>query len=91
MNVQTKIQQLWDYLQVRDDELLIIRSFNATKNANEYIIAKLLKHKIKITRSDIMPDLELNQSFQLIQQIGQDGKYKIPSVEQLKQDELLDY
>lgn len=91
MNVKTKIHQLWSYLKVQDDELLIVRSFNATKNSDEYIVAEMKEGEITITTSDKMPDLNRGIPFQLIQQIGKDGKHKIPSVEQLKQDELLDY
>lgn len=91
MNVKTKINQLWSYLKVQDDELLIVRSFNATKNSDEYIVAEMKEGEITITTSDKMPDLNQGIPFQLIQQRGENGKHKIPSVEQLKMDELLDY
>lgn len=91
MNIKTKIHLLWDYLKVQDDELLIVRSFNATKDADEYIVAKMMNGKLEINTEDKMPDLSQGIPFQLIQQRGEDGKHKIPSVEQIKQDELLDY
>ena len=91
MNVKTQIHQLWDYLKVQDDELMIVRSFNATKNADEYIVAEMINGQLEINTEDKMPDLNQGKPFQLIQQRGQDGKHKIPSVEQIKQDELLDY
>lgn len=28
MNISVKIRQLWDYLKVQDNELLVVRSFN---------------------------------------------------------------
>lgn len=91
MNIQTKIHRLWDYLKVQDDELLIIRSFNAAKNSDEYIVARMTGNELEISATDTMPDIKPGTGFQMIQQIGADGKHKIPSVEQIKRDELLDY
>lgn len=91
MNVKTQIHQLWSYLKVQDDELLIVRSFNNTKNADEYIVAKMVGGEIEITTTATMPDPNQCAPFQLIQQRGENGKRNIPSVEQLKLDELLDY
>lgn len=91
MNIKIKIQQLWDYLKVQDEELLIVRSFNATKNSDEYIVARKTGNELEITTTDIMPEIKPNMAFQMIQQIGADGRHKIPSVEQIKRDEMLDY
>lgn len=91
MNTKIKIQQLWDYLKVQDEELLIVRSFNATKNSDEYILARKTGNELEITTTDTMPEIKPNMAFQMIQQIGADGRHKIPSVEQIKRDEMLDY
>lgn len=91
MNTRTKIRQLWGYLKIQDDELLIVRSFNATKKSDEYIVAEKVDNELKITATDTMPEIHPGIAFQMIQQIGSDGKYKIPTVEQIKRDELLDY
>lgn len=91
MNVKSKIHKLWDYLKVQDDELLIVRSFNASKHSDEYIVAKMIGNELEITTTNEMPHLQPGIAFQLIQQIGSDGRHKIPSVEQLKQDRILDY
>lgn len=91
MNIKLKIHRLWDYLKVQDDELLIIRSFNAAKNSDEYIVARMTDNELEISATDTMPDIKPGMAFQMIQQIGVDGKHKIPSVEQIKRDELLDY
>ncbi|MCM1140205.1 MAG: hypothetical protein NC453_16690 [Muribaculum sp.] len=91
MDIKTKIRKLWDYLKVQDDELLIVLSFNATTNSDDYIVAEMIDGQIEITVRNQMPDLFSGKPFQLIQQIGENGKHKIPSVEQLKSDELIDY
>lgn len=90
MDTKTKIRKLWDYLKVQDDELLIVLSFNATTNSDDYIVAEMNGNEIEITINNQMPDIK-GRPFQLIQQIGSRGKHKIPSVEQLKRDELIDY
>lgn len=91
MNTKTKIHQLWDYLKLQDDELLIVRSFNAAKDSDEYIVAKKNDNELEITTTDAVPQIHPGTAFQMIQQIGSDGKHKIPTVEQIKRDELLDY
>ncbi len=91
MNIKSKIHKLWDYLKVQDDELLIVRSFNATKNSDEYIVAKKRDTELEITTTDTMPKIQPGMAFQMIQQLGSDGKHEIPTVEQIKRDELLDY
>lgn len=91
MNTKTKIRQLWDYLKVQDDELLIVRSFNTARHSDEYIVAKMNGTQLEITTTDTMPDIQPGTAFQMIQQIGADGKHKIPSVDQIKEDERLDY
>lgn len=91
MNTKTKIHELWDYLKIQDDEILIVRSYNATKETDEFIVAQMNDNEVEIIISDTMPKLIPGTSFQLIQQLDSDGKHKIPSVEQIKRDELLDY
>lgn len=91
MDIKIKIHQLWDYLKVQDDEILIVRSFNTTKDSDEYIVAKRTDNGLEITISDAMPEIKPGVAFQMIQQRGKDGKHKIPSVNQLRQNELLDY
>lgn len=91
MNTKSKIHRLWDYLKVQDNELLIVRSFNATLNSDEYIMAQKIDNEIEITTTNSMPTFNPGVPFQLIQHFGSDGKHKIPSVEQLKRDELIDY
>lgn len=91
MNISVKIRQLWDYLKVQDNELLVVRSFNFAQNSDEYIVAKKIGDNLEVTTTDKMPDIEPGMAFQLIQQIGADGKHKIPSVNRMKEDESIDY
>ena len=39
MNMTFKIRQLWKYLRVQDDEILIVRSYNKRARKDEYVIA----------------------------------------------------
>lgn len=91
MDTKSKIHQLWDYLKVQDNEFLIVRAFNVTLNSDEYIVATKTGNELEITTTKSMPTFTTGTSFQLIQQLGSDGRYKIPSVEQLQRDELIDY
>lgn len=91
MNTKSKIHQLWNYLKIQDEELLIVRSYNTAMESDEYIVAKMVDKKLEVTTANTMPTFNPGTSFQLIQQIGADGKHKVPSVEQLQKDELIDY
>lgn len=91
MNAKSKIHKLWDYLQVQDDELLIVRSFNILNNSDEYFVTEKTDDELKIIIMNAMPEIRPGTPFQMIQQIGPDGRHRIPSVEQLEEDELMDY
>lgn len=91
MKTEAKIRQLWDYLKIRDDELLIIQSHNLTTNSNEYIVVQMIEHKLNITTTNEIPKLNAGTPFQMISQVDSSGHHQIPSVEQLKRDEQEDY
>ena len=89
--MNTKIQQIWQYLGVQDDEILIVRSFNKKERKDEFLIAEATQDGLKITVSSNMPEPRLNRPFKMIQQRDSSGKYIIPSVEQLIRDKISDY
>lgn len=91
MDIKSKILKLWDYLKVQDNEFLIVRSFNTDTNSDVYIVAKMIGNELEITTTNTMPTINPGISFQLIQQLGADRKYKVPSVDQIQRDELIDY
>lgn len=40
MNTTLKIKQLWEYLDIQDDEILIVRSYNQETKEDEYLIVE---------------------------------------------------
>lgn len=91
MNQKTKIQQLWRYLKVQDDEILIVQSYNHAKNSDEFIVAEMFGDKLIVNVENRMPDLSVDKPFRLIQQLDSSGRHMIPLVEQMKRDEQIDY
>ena len=91
MNTTLKIQRLWEYLDIQDDELLIVRSYSHETKDDEFIIVEKGSDGLKITTEVNMPALTTGRPFQMIQQRDSKGHYVIPSVEQMIQDKLSDY
>ena len=55
MNTTFKIQQIWQYLGVQDDEILIIRHYNKSDDKDEFLIAEVTQDGLKITTAPTMP------------------------------------
>lgn len=91
MDNKTKIQQLWRHLQIQDDMRLIIQSFNYSKGCDEYFVAEKHGDKLIITVSNQISEVNMEKPFQLVKQIGLDGKHVIPSVRQIIRDKEIDY
>ncbi len=91
MNTTFKIQQIWQYLGVQDDEILIIRHYNKSDDKDEFLIAEVTQDGLKITTAPTMPELRADRPFQIIQQHDSSGKFIIPSVTQLINDKVSDY
>lgn len=91
MNQKIKIQQLWRYLKVQDDETLIVETYNHAKGADEYIVAKMAGNGLSVDVQDCMPELSADRPFRLVRQLDSSGKHTMPSVEQMKRDEQIDY
>lgn len=91
MNTKQRIYQLWRYLEVRDDETLIVRSYNQKEDKDEYIIAESAPDHLEIRITSEFPDLRALQPFQMIQQRDSSGRFVIPSIAELTQDRVNDY
>ena len=91
MNTTFKIQKLWQYLGIQDDEILIVRRYHSSKGNDEFLIVESNHGELKISTTPNMPELRVDRPFHLIQQLDSAGKYIIPSVNQLIQDEVSDY
>lgn len=91
MNIVFQISQLWHYLNIKDDEILIIPVYNPAIDADEYLVAEKKNKRIEFSKVDKMPELSLNKPFKLIQHLGEDGKHIIPSVDQMLKDSKIDY
>ena len=91
MNTTFKIQRIWQYLGVQDDEILIIRHYNDSDKKDEFLIVESTPNGLIITTSNSMPELGISKSFQMIQQRDSSGRFIIPSVAQLIQDKVNDY
>lgn len=91
MNTTFKIQQIWQYLGVQDDEILIIRHYNTSDKKDEFLVVEATQNGLKVTAVSTMPELRADQPFQIIQQRDSSGKFIIPSVTQLINDKVSDY
>lgn len=91
MDSKVKIQQLWRYLKVQDDEILIVKSFNHAKGVDEFIVAQMTKDGLNINVENCMPEELANKPFRLVQQLDSSRKHTIPLVEQMMLDEQIDY
>lgn len=91
MNTTLKIKQLWEYLDIQDDEILIVRSYNQETKEDEYLIVEKSQDGLKITTTVNLPEFKVARPFKMIQQRDSEGRYIIPSVEQMRQDKLSDY
>lgn len=91
MNVALKIKQLWRYLKIQDDEILIVQSYNHASGTDEFFVTEKVGMELKTNVVSNIQLLHLNKPFRLIQQLDSSGKHTIPLVEQLKRDEIADY
>ena len=56
MNATFQIQQLWQYLGVQDDEILIIRHYNQSDDKDEFLIVEATQNGLTITTTDTLPE-----------------------------------
>lgn len=91
MNTTFKIQQIWQYLGIQDDETLIIRHYNDSDQKDKFLIVESTPAGLNVTTTDSMPEFGDGKSFQMIQQRDSSGRFIIPSVAQLIQDKVSDY
>lgn len=91
MSTLKKIQDLWDYFGLQDDETLIVRHTNPSDNSDEYVIAKMTDSTISLYIKSNLTDEDFLRPFQKIEQRNSQGRFEIPSVNQLKTDAELDY
>lgn len=91
MDATFKIQQLWQYLKIQDDEILIVQFYNHTNGYDEYLVTENAGGELKTHVIDSLQISHINKPFRLIQQLDSSGKHIIPSVDQIKHDECTDY
>ena len=91
MNTTFKIRQIWQYLGVQDDEILIIRHYNKSDDKDEFLVVEHAQEGLKVTAVSSLPQLRADQPIQMIQQRDSSGKSLIPSVTQLINDKVSDY
>ena len=91
MNIGLKIKELWYYLKIQDDEVLIVKVYNKTKDCDEYIVAEKANGSIETRQTDCIDDIIVDRPFRIIKQRNSSGKFEIPSVKQMEHDKLIDY
>lgn len=91
MNTTFKIQQIWQYLGIQDNEILIIRHYNESEEKDEFLVVETTQDGLKVTAVSTLPELRADTPFQIIQQRDSSGKFIIPSVTQLINDKVSDY
>ena len=91
MDATFKIQQLWQYLKIQDDEVLIVQFYNHANGYDEFFVTENVNGKLKTHIIDSLQISNINKPFRLIQQLDSSGKHMIPDVDQIKRDERADY
>ena len=91
MDTRKKIEELWRYLKIQDNEVLIVRVYNRKTLSDEYLMVNNNNHSLEISTHSCLPELGQYNSFRYIQQMDSDGKHIIPSVKQLIRDKQVDY
>lgn len=91
MTNNSKIKNLWRYLNIQDEEVLIVKMFNLSKNADDYIIARKVNGRIVVLRTDDFWKCVKDRDFRLIQYRNYEQKFDIPSPERLEHDKEIDY
>lgn len=91
METALKIQQLWRYLKIQDDEILIVQLYNQIKGSDEFLITEIVDKRLVTRTINSLQMLTTTKPFRLVQQLDYSGKHIIPLVEQLKRDEFVDY
>lgn len=91
MNIGLKIKELWYYLKIQDDEILIIKVYNKTNGRDEYIVAEKVNGLIETRQTESIDDIDIDRPFRIIKQRNESGKFEIPSVKQMEHDKLIDY
>lgn len=91
MNENSKIQQLWKYLKIQDNEALIIQLYNPNKDVDEFLVVEKICGKLETHTICDLKMIPSDESFKLVQQRDSSGKHVIPSVKRIKRDEFIDY
>ena len=92
MKTIVKIKELWEYLKIQDNEILVIQVYNPDTGRDEYIMAVIDGTDIMIETYPSFPEREIDgRPFQMVQHLDSDGRHAIPSVGQMAGDALADY
>lgn len=89
MNTNDNIHKLWEYLNIRDNEIMIVRTHNGDRE--EYLTIRKTDGGLCATASDTFPEPGEGTEFTFVQYLGSDGKHHIPSVDELIREEEDDY
>lgn len=91
MNIKKEMCLLWRHLKIQDKEMLIVPWYDKESQSNKFIVGKISNNQFIVEILDEMPDLSDGKPFHIIQQIGSDKKYRLPTVKDIVHDEKLDY
>ena len=91
METKLKIQELWNYLGVQDNEILIVSEYDYSVGKDKFIVAEAQENDLSLSITDDLSNTISNRPFHLVQQRDSNGKFIIPSVKQLIEDKNLDY
>ncbi len=91
MDDSFKIKQLWQYLKIQDNEVLIVQLYNDNKKIDELLVVEKVCGKLEAHTVSSLQILHTDKPFRLIQMRDSFGKHRFPSVERLKHDKSIDY
>lgn len=92
MEEKRKIEELWRYLKIQDDEAMIIFRHNHAKGSDECAVVESEGgHLCMCVHENVEHAIKSLNKFRIVQYRDVYGKYATPSVLDLVKDELEDY
>lgn len=84
------LAQIWDYLNLDDDEILIVPVFNQDTNRDIYYVTRKEGEGLITQLLFSFPDVS-SSPFRMIQRRNSEGKLVLPTIKNMKNDSEMDY
>lgn len=89
MNKKLKIKQLWHYLKIQD-ELLVIQVHNSSSGADEYLVVEMVNDELQIHTVSELQDVPTG-NLRIVSYRDDDGNLAVPDVDRIARERESDY